>query len=172
MKTKDILKLKNGDNILHVRYGKSKVKEVILSMGELFGVVITPITDDGKKTLRYDSQTDIPDFLEGSIRQLKQDNTKMSRVKNDLLSVYKKETGKDDIHNANTNAGYVSWLNERINETLDILVLLSIDTEKYIRRVTNSEEEAKKYFESSGISKLNEGILMLSGMTIDQIKEQ
>ncbi len=75
MKTKDILKLKNGDNILHVHYGKSKVKEVVLSMGELFGVVITPITDKGKALLCFDSGTDIPDFLEDSVRQLKQEST-------------------------------------------------------------------------------------------------
>ena len=70
MRTKDILKLKITDNINHKRYGKSKVKEIVFSMHDLFGVVITPISNEGKNLLMLDSETNIPDFLEDSIRQL------------------------------------------------------------------------------------------------------
>lgn len=71
MKTKDIIKLKNNDDIFHTRYGRSKVKEVMFSMNDLFGVVITPISNEGKTLLQLDSETNIPDFLKGSIRQLR-----------------------------------------------------------------------------------------------------
>ena len=70
MRTKDILELKITDNISHKRYGKSKVKEIVFSMRDLFGVVITPISNEGKNLLMLDSETNIPDFLEDSIRQL------------------------------------------------------------------------------------------------------
>ncbi len=75
MRTKDILELKVNDNINHKRYGKSKVKEVIFSMCDLFGVIITPISNKGKNLLMLDSGTNIPNFLEGSIRQLIRENS-------------------------------------------------------------------------------------------------
>lgn len=73
MKLKDALKLESGQKIMHKRYGECIVKEVIIadgSNGELFGVVITPITETGRFLLGVDSETDIPDFLEDSVRNL------------------------------------------------------------------------------------------------------
>lgn len=74
MTKKEVGKLKPNDEINHKRYGKSKVKEVVYSFTELFGVVITPITDDGLKLLAYDSGTNITDFMEDSIRALQAAN--------------------------------------------------------------------------------------------------
>ncbi len=70
MKEKDALKLNSGQKVMHNRYGECIVKEVIVSFGELFGVVVTPITDVGKSLLMSDSKTDIPDFLESLARHL------------------------------------------------------------------------------------------------------
>ncbi len=73
MKLKDAQKLESGQKVMHDRYGECSVKEVIIadgSNGELFGVVITPITETGRHLLSMDSETDIPDFLEDSIRTL------------------------------------------------------------------------------------------------------
>ena len=70
MKTKDALKLENGQKVMHKRYGECIVKEVMISFGEIFGVVMTPATENGRMILRLDSGTDIPDYLEDSIRQI------------------------------------------------------------------------------------------------------
>jgi len=74
MKTKDALNLKKNDKILHRRYGESIVKSVKLSRGSLFGIVITPITDQGRYQLALDSDTNIPDFLEGYVGNYKSIN--------------------------------------------------------------------------------------------------
>ena len=55
---------------MHNRYDECTVKEVMVSCGELFGVVITPIIEEGKAWLKFDSRTDIPDFLEDSVRNI------------------------------------------------------------------------------------------------------
>ena len=70
MKINDALKLESGQKVMHNRYGECIVKEVIRSMGELFGVVITPVTENGRFSLGVDSETNIPDFLEGSVRNI------------------------------------------------------------------------------------------------------
>lgn len=68
MTEEDAKKLKNNQEIIHNRYGLCIVKEVIMSLGELFGVVIRPISEKGLKLLHIDSQTNIDDFLEDSTR--------------------------------------------------------------------------------------------------------
>lgn len=73
MKLQDAVKLEPGQKVMHNRYGECIVKEVIIadgSNGELFGVVITPITETGKFLLGVDFETGIPDFFEGSVRNL------------------------------------------------------------------------------------------------------
>jgi len=70
MKTTDALQLKPDSKILHKRYGESKVIEVTTSLGEWFGVIIRPLTKEGLQLLEYDSETNIEDFLEGSVRQI------------------------------------------------------------------------------------------------------
>jgi len=71
MKLKDVLALKVGDKIKHRRYGLCDVKEVMFSFGNLFGVIISPTTSEGRQLLAIDSQvTDVKDFLEDSIRRL------------------------------------------------------------------------------------------------------
>lgn len=68
MKNSDACKLKKGQEVMHNRYGKSIVKEVVMSFGELFGVVITPTNENGRNLLAIDCGSDIPDFLEDSAR--------------------------------------------------------------------------------------------------------
>ena len=70
MKTCEAEKLTDGQSVWHKRYGKSIVKEVMMSFGELFGVVITPTTEKGRNILSIDSGADIPDFLEGEAKYL------------------------------------------------------------------------------------------------------
>lgn len=70
MKLKDALKLESGQKVMHKRYAECTVKEVIMSMGEFFGMVITPVTENGRFLLGLDSETNIPDFLEDSIKYL------------------------------------------------------------------------------------------------------
>ena len=74
MKIENALKLQNGQKVMHKRYGECIVKEVIMSRGEFFGVVITPITENGHFLLMVDSETDIPDFLEDSLRSISLEN--------------------------------------------------------------------------------------------------
>ena len=71
MKIKDAIQLKKGQEVLHNRYNECIVKEVMFACGELFGVVITPTIEEGKAWLKFDSGTDIPDFLEDSARPLR-----------------------------------------------------------------------------------------------------
>ena len=68
----DALKLKKGQKVIHNSYGVCEVKEVVRdeSCGELFGVVITPLTENGRALLRLDTGTDITDFLEDSVRRI------------------------------------------------------------------------------------------------------
>lgn len=73
MKLTDVMKLKPGEEIVHTRYGECVVKEVMLSRGQLFGVLIVPNTDDGRVLLQRDSGVDAP-LLEDSIRRLKKKN--------------------------------------------------------------------------------------------------
>jgi len=81
MKIEDAEKLETGQKVIHNRYGECSVKEVIISMGdtfgsmgELFGVVITPITETGRELLRLDCGCDIPDYLEDSVRRISVEN--------------------------------------------------------------------------------------------------
>ena len=66
MTDKEALKLEAGQEVRHKRYGKCFVKEVMMSFGELFGVVIRPSTEKGRNLLMLDSKTDILNFLEDS----------------------------------------------------------------------------------------------------------
>ena len=72
MKINDAMRLKSGQKVMHNSYGECIVKEVVRdeSCGELFGVVITPATENGLGLLRMDTKTDIPDFLEDSVRRI------------------------------------------------------------------------------------------------------
>ena len=70
MKKIDATKLQVGNAIIHKRYGLCTVREVMMCGTELFGVVVRPDTDEGKRLLAYDSGTDIPDMLEDSARRL------------------------------------------------------------------------------------------------------
>lgn len=74
MKLNEALKLENGQKVMHKRYGECIAKEVIMAQGEFFGVVITPITEAGRFLLGVDSETDIPDYLEDSVRSLSVEN--------------------------------------------------------------------------------------------------
>jgi hypothetical protein len=71
MKKSDVLKLIPGTVVIHKRYGACLVKEVRLCKGELFGVQINPLSDEGKQQLRMDARVnfDAP-FLNASIRDL------------------------------------------------------------------------------------------------------
>ncbi len=70
MKDTEAEKLENGQSVMHKRYGECIVKEVTMSFGELFGVVITPTDYVGKSLLALDSGTCIIDFLEGEAKYL------------------------------------------------------------------------------------------------------
>ncbi len=70
MKDIEAEKLESGQSVMHKRYGQSIVKEVMMSFGELFGVVITPSSQIGLRLLALDSGTAIPDFLEGEAKYL------------------------------------------------------------------------------------------------------
>lgn len=72
MKTKDILKLKTGAKVKHKRYGLSEVEQIIETDGELFGLVIVPSSNEGKRLLMSDSGGAFPRLLEGSPRQILQ----------------------------------------------------------------------------------------------------
>lgn len=69
MKKKDVMNLKPGNEINHKRYGLCEVHEVMLSLGDFFGVVIIPKTDQGEKRLAADSGTNLNRLLEDSIRR-------------------------------------------------------------------------------------------------------
>lgn len=70
MKIADVKKLKKGDKINHKHYGDCIVQEIMWSFGSLFGVVIRPITEQGKALLAYHSGSDVGDLLEGSVRMI------------------------------------------------------------------------------------------------------
>ena len=64
MKHEDAIKLKPKQKVIHRRYGVCIVKEVMISFGALFGVVIRPDNQNGRDLLRTDCGCDIPDVLE------------------------------------------------------------------------------------------------------------
>lgn len=70
MKHEDAMKLKPKQKVIHRRYGVCFVKEVMISRGALFGVVITPANQNGRDLLRTDCGCDIPDVLEDQPRSL------------------------------------------------------------------------------------------------------
>lgn len=74
MKIEDALKLEGGQKVMHNRYGECSVSEVIVSCGELFGVVIIPATEVGRELLRSDSGSDVQNFLEDSVRNISVEN--------------------------------------------------------------------------------------------------
>ena len=73
MRLKDVMKLKPGEVVMHTRYGESVVQRVMLTRGDsLFGVVIVPVTENGRELLEWDSGADRGEpLLEDSIRRLK-----------------------------------------------------------------------------------------------------
>lgn len=72
MKTKDALNLKPGDKVIHSYFGLSTVDEVMTSFDNLFGIIISPSTEEGKHliTANFEIPGDTP-FLEDSPRRLK-----------------------------------------------------------------------------------------------------
>lgn len=67
MKSKEFNKLKDGDKVMHKRYGECLVTGFIPD----FGVTINPTTQEGKILLSTDSGAGIDtDLLEDSPRQL------------------------------------------------------------------------------------------------------
>jgi hypothetical protein len=71
MKKADATKLKKGNVVQHRRYGLCVVDKVVFTFDSFFGVVIIPSTAEGSLLLIADSRTDIPRFLETSIRKIK-----------------------------------------------------------------------------------------------------
>ena len=74
MKNKDALKLEPKQKVIHRRYGVCFVKEVIVSRGALFGVVVTPANQNGQDLLKSDCRCDVPDVLEDQTRNLSIDH--------------------------------------------------------------------------------------------------
>ena len=70
MKQEDAMKLEPKQKVIHRRYGVCIVKEVLVSYGALFGVVITPANQNGRDLLKSDCGCDIPDVLEDRPRSL------------------------------------------------------------------------------------------------------
>jgi hypothetical protein len=71
MKDCEAIKLFKGDQVRHKRYGAATVREVLTCDGSLFGVVISPSTQEGKRLLAQDSIfTQAADFLEDNAGQL------------------------------------------------------------------------------------------------------
>ena len=70
MKTSELKELKAGSDITHKRYGVCEIRDIQYSLGSFFGLIIRPKTDQGRKLLQLDSQTDISDYLEDSLRSL------------------------------------------------------------------------------------------------------
>ncbi len=70
MKHQEAEKLKPAQTVYHRRYGKCIVREVMIAQGELFGIVIRPVNQDGKDLLKQDCGCDIPDMLEDLPRNL------------------------------------------------------------------------------------------------------
>lgn len=70
MKDEDAMKLEPQQKVIHRRYGVCIVKEVIISLGALFGVVVRPDNQNGRDLLRSDCGCDIPDMLEDQVRNL------------------------------------------------------------------------------------------------------
>ena len=70
MKQEDAEKLEPRQVVIHRRYGVCVVKEVMMSQGELFGVVVRPDNQNGRDLLRSDCECDIPDMLEDQPRSL------------------------------------------------------------------------------------------------------
>lgn len=71
MKTKDIKKRKKGDIVIHNRYGKSTIKDILWSNGDIFGVAIKPLNSRGKLLLETDSASSVSIFMEDNIRRIK-----------------------------------------------------------------------------------------------------
>jgi len=70
MKDEDAKKLEPGQKVIHRRYGVCIVKEVLVTRGVLFGVVVRPDNQNGRDLLRRDCGCDIPDMLEDFPRNL------------------------------------------------------------------------------------------------------
>ena len=70
MKFEDAMKLEPKQKVIHRRYGVCIVKEVLITGGELFGVVVRPDNQNGRDLLRSDCGCDIPDMLEDQTRNL------------------------------------------------------------------------------------------------------
>jgi len=75
MKIKEAEKLKPGEEIIHNRYGVSRVKEVTFCRGDLFGVVIHVETEEGRKLLSQDCGCLISDLMVDNPRSLKERGT-------------------------------------------------------------------------------------------------
>ena len=70
MKLNELQQLLGGD-IFHTRYGLCELREIMYSFGDFFGAVIHPKTAEGQDRLKADAGTDIPQFMEDSLRRLK-----------------------------------------------------------------------------------------------------
>lgn len=68
----DIEKLKPRDKILHKHWGKCSVVKIVHAMPSgFFGIMIKPVTKEGKAKLALWSGTSIPHYMEGNIRLIK-----------------------------------------------------------------------------------------------------
>lgn len=75
MKKVDVLKLKEGDKVIHRHLGICTIKEVVYAFGgDFFGLVLMPDTPNGKfvlcNTFGVTPIGEVPPYLEGSIRLL------------------------------------------------------------------------------------------------------
>lgn len=75
MKKVDVLKLKEGDKVIHRHLGICTIKKVVHAFGGgFFGLVLVPDTTDGKlilcNTFGLAPNGEVPPYLEGSTRLL------------------------------------------------------------------------------------------------------
>ncbi len=70
MKMKDVRNLTKEDKIIHRHYGLCTVEEILWSRDALFGIVVSPDSQDGQNLLNQHTGTTIPRLLEDSIRRL------------------------------------------------------------------------------------------------------
>jgi hypothetical protein len=63
-----------GAYLIHTRYGLCRLGEIVYPLTchtAIFGIIIRPSTPWGQARLSQDSESDVPDFLEDSLRRLK-----------------------------------------------------------------------------------------------------
>jgi len=73
MTKKELAAIKHGDKILHKHYGECLVQEIKYAFGgEFFGIIVQPLTDEGKFLLHCHSGASIGmPLLEDSLNQVR-----------------------------------------------------------------------------------------------------